>query len=114
MKYLIPILAHPLDAPSPATGGDAMTHAEELSKIAARLAEIAKEMAPQPVPSKICAIGEKKMIQGSLYVKRDSKALCIGCAFYNTDCPGEQQDPSLAIEDGGSECEGTIWKRCRK
>lgn len=91
-----------------------MTHTEELAKIAARLAEIAKEMAPQPAPSKICAIGEKKKIGGKWYKKLEENGCCQGCDFDGLACPGWLAECQIPIEDGGSECEGTIWKQCRK
>lgn len=91
-----------------------MTHHEELTKIAARLTEIAKEMANAPKPpSKICAIGEKKIIWGKLHTKVRAYGIasepCNGCEFYSLGCPGEEGS-EVAIEDNGSECAGTIWK----
>lgn len=90
-----------------------MTHAEELAKIAARLAEIAKEMETKPASSKICAVGEKKMIGGNMYVKRSGS--CESCAFNKRNkCQNPGNFIDKAIEDGGSECEGTNWKLVRK
>lgn len=88
-----------------------MTRAEELAKIAARLAEIAKEMEPQPTLSRVCAIGETKEINGLLYRKRPvNNEGCVECAFFTVNCPGDSNKGGIeAIEDGGSECYGTIW-----
>lgn len=89
-----------------------MTHAEELSNIAARLAEIAKEMASQPALSKICAIGEVKSIKGNRYKKAPVNDYgCAACAFFTVECPGDTSSIGeiTAIENGGSECRGAIW-----
>lgn len=58
----------------------------------------------------ICEIGEHKKIKGKWYRKEKATHgfdCCAGCAFYTGDCPGFSV--SLSIENGGSECSGTIW-----
>lgn len=85
-----------------------MTHAEELAKIAARLAEIAKEMAVQPAPSKICAVGDVKVIEGKRYKRSKEINLCEGCAFLCCNCPGDG-DSGKSIENGGCECMDSVW-----
>lgn len=85
-----------------------MTHAEELAKIAKRLAEIAKEMAVQPAPSNICAVGEEKAIKGKQYKRGKEINLCEGCAFRFCDCPGDG-DSDKSIEDGGCDCMDSVW-----
>lgn len=61
----------------------------------------------------ICKIGETKEIEGKLYRKAaDTEAgQCSGCAFCGGVCPGSSI--GAAIENGGSECRDTIWKRVR-
>lgn len=58
----------------------------------------------------ICEIGEHKKIKGKWYRKEKAThgfAGCARCAFYTGDCPGFSV--SLSIENGGAECNGTIW-----
>lgn len=60
----------------------------------------------------ICKIGETKEIRGKLYRKAaaSKNRLCTGRAFLNDGkCPGGSVGD--AIEDGGAECLGTIWKQ---
>lgn len=41
---------------------------------------------------------------------------CAGCDYLPSGmrCPGDSSRKDSSIEDGGTECAGTIWKRCRK
>lgn len=55
----------------------------------------------------ICEIGEHKKIKGKWYRKEKATHVCVRCAFYTGDCPGFSVP--LSIENGGSECSGTIW-----
>lgn len=58
----------------------------------------------------ICKVGETKEINGKLYrkAKPPRNTVCASCAFYNMSCPGDASH--VPIEDGGCECQGTIWK----
>lgn len=58
----------------------------------------------------ICKVGETKRIKGKLYRKAPvaGPGLCSKCAFLNGNCPGNSVGD--AIEDGGSECRGSIWE----
>ena len=63
--------------------------------------------------SKICAIGERKLIGGKLY-RKDAvkhKGSCGKCSFYRSECPGYGE--STPIEEGGNECEGSSWVRIK-
>lgn len=65
--------------------------------------------------SKICAIGEKKLIGGKWYEKARATMLCRGCVFMEKKCvqpTPPSADSQDAIEDGGSECAKTIWIAC--
>ena len=64
--------------------------------------------------SKICAIGEKKLIGGKWYEKAELEGgsyACAGCAFVHMriDCDARQ---NTAVEDGGYECIDSIWIAC--
>lgn len=64
--------------------------------------------------SKICAIGEKKLIGGKWYEKAELEGgsyACTGCAFVymRIDCDVRQ---NTAVEDGGYECVDSIWIAC--
>lgn len=65
----------------------------------------------------ICKIGEKKEIDGKWYQKARRSSLadeCDGCSFHTGRCPlpAYPGKIGLSIENGGSECEGTIWVAC--
>ena len=64
--------------------------------------------------NKICAIGEKKLIDGKWYEKAAATNECDNCVFLELGaCPnGASNDLGTAIEDGGVECMGTIWIDC--
>lgn len=67
--------------------------------------------------SKICAIGEKKLIDGNWYEKGEALAGCIGCDFVNsaflgTICKRPDGAVYASIEDGGSECHRSVWINC--
>jgi len=65
--------------------------------------------------SKICAIGEKKLIGGKWYEKARATMHCRGCVFMEKKCmqpTPPSADPQDAIEDGGAECTKTIWIAC--
>ena len=61
--------------------------------------------------SKICAIGERKVVLGAICEKREATMLCRGCYAREggNGCrlPGVRTETS--IEDGGPECKNTIW-----
>lgn len=60
----------------------------------------------------ICKIGETKVINGKRYRKEKGARLCSGCAFEGKDgCTSATKEDriDLSIENGGSECYGTIW-----
>ena len=63
--------------------------------------------------SKICAIGETKLINGLLYRKDAVKKerSCGKCSFRRSTCPG--WGDSTPIEDGGNECKGSSWIRIK-
>lgn len=67
----------------------------------------------------ICKVGETKEIKGELYRKHPATNRggigCSSCAFSRGVCPlpCTRDNVKKAIEDGGSECYGTIWKRVR-
>lgn len=59
----------------------------------------------------ICKIGETKVINGKRYRKdaSDTDGSCNGCHFFkNGGCPFG--NIGVSIEDGGSECDGAIWR----
>lgn len=63
---------------------------------------------------KICAIGEKKLIRGSWYEKREagrSSFQCAECALLHSGLPCDARQSTL-IEDGGYECLGGVWIAC--
>lgn len=65
--------------------------------------------------SKICAIGEKKLIGGKWYEKASESSPCRGCAFSGSKCVHPNQecvDSHVSIEEGGTECVRTIWIAC--
>jgi hypothetical protein len=60
----------------------------------------------------ICKIGETKTINGKRYQKKEAKGACWGCAFNTPDMLHGglgHGDTRKAIEDAGTECNGTIW-----
>lgn len=63
--------------------------------------------------SKICAIGEKKLIGPGWFKKSpcgEGPSRCAGCA--KLTIPSSCDEPSKSIEDGGCECIGSIWIAC--
>jgi hypothetical protein len=59
----------------------------------------------------ICKIGETKVINGKRCRKdaSDTDGSCNGCHFFkNGGCPSG--NTGVSIEDGGSECDGAIWR----
>ena len=67
--------------------------------------------------SKICAIGEKKLIDGKWYEKALSVMVCQGCAWKrevggSTTCEHPGGDTEEPVEEGGTECHSSIWIAC--
>lgn len=66
----------------------------------------------------ICKIGEKKEIGGKWYEKQEApvRGYCHGCHIgsAHTSCPiyKTAEMTREPIENGGSECNGTIWVSC--
>lgn len=67
--------------------------------------------------SKICAIGEKKLIDGKWYEKAAAETGCRGCAWKrevggSTTCEHPGGDTEEPVEEGGTECHNSIWIAC--
>ena len=59
--------------------------------------------------AEICAIGERKIVLGVLCEKRKATTLCLGCYASEPRRCKLTGDIDTAVEDGGSECAGSIW-----